>query len=234
MVTERAPFHLIRLARSTLPPIYPDGRPLVLGLVASALLGRRVWRPAGVLGAGAAAACAAFFRDPPRVPPERPGVVVAAADGLVSLVDRAAPPAEADLGPQPLPRISVFLSIFDVHVQRAPVSGTVRTAAYQPGRFISADRAEASSDNERNTIVIRSDVGRDVVVSQIAGLVARRIVCRARPGERMEIGRTYGMIRFGSRVDVYLPVGSEVQVRVGQRTIGGETILAELPASAPD
>jgi phosphatidylserine decarboxylase len=222
-------FHVIRLARSTLPPIYADGRPLVLALIASALVGRRLWRPAGTLGLGAATACALFFRDPPRVPPARADVVVAAADGLVNLVDEAPPPPEIGLGPQPLPRVSVFLSVFDVHVQRIPMSGTVRQVAYRQGAFLSADRPEASVANERNTLLLRNPAGQEVVVAQVAGLVARRIVCRAGVGDQVEIGKTYGMIRFGSRVDVYLPVGSAVQVRVGQRVIGGETVLAELP-----
>jgi phosphatidylserine decarboxylase len=139
------------------------------------------------------------------------------------------PPPEAGIAERPQPRVSVFLSVFDVHVQRAPVTGTVREVAYRPGRFLSADLDKASEDNERNTMLLTTPTGHDVVVVQIAGLVARRIVCDVAPGDGLRIGQTYGLIRFGSRVDVYLPPGSRVLVRPGQRTVGGETVLGELP-----
>jgi phosphatidylserine decarboxylase len=154
------------------------------------------------------------------------------------VVDEAVPPAEvgtavaaAEL--RPVPRVSVFLSVFDVHVQRAPVTGTVRAVAYRPGRFLSADLDKASDDNERNTVLLTTAAGHDVAVAQIAGLVARRIICDARPDQTLQIGQTYGLIRFGSRVDVYLPPGSTVLVRPGQRTVGGETVIAMLP-TVPD
>jgi phosphatidylserine decarboxylase len=228
--------HLVHLARDHVPPMHPAGRPFVLGLAGAALVGRRVWRPLGGAAALAAAATALFFREPKRVPPVLPGAVAAAADGTVCVLDEAVPPAE--IGAQlatadrPVPRVSVFLSIFDVHVQRAPVTGTVRAVAYRPGRFLSADLDKASENNERNTVLLTTAGGHDVAVVQIAGLVARRIVCDARPDQPLEIGQTYGLIRFGSRVDVYLPPGSTVLVRPGQRTIGGETVLGELPAPA--
>ena len=223
------PKHLAQLARSTVPPMHPAGRPFVLGLLAAALVGRRIWRPAGPIGALAAAACAAFFREPVRVPPARAGLVVAAADGLVSVVDEVAPPAELGLDETPRPRVSVFLSIFDVHVQRCPVGGTVEAVAYRPGAFLTADLDKASEDNERNSILLRTADGHEVAVVQIAGLVARRIVCQVQAGDPVEAGQTYGLIRFGSRVDVYLPAGSAVLVSPGQRTIGGETVLGTLP-----
>lgn len=223
--------HLVRLARDHVPPMHPAGRPFVLGLAGAALVGRRVWRPLGTAAALAAGACALFFREPQRVPPALPGVVAAAADGTVCVVDEAVPPVESGLAARPLPRVSVFLSIFDVHVQRAPVTGTVRGVAYRPGRFLSADLDKASDDNERNTVLLTTAAGHDVVVVQIAGLVARRIVCDARPGHMLDAGQTYGLIRFGSRVDVYLPHGSTVLLRPGQRTVGGETIIGELPAA---
>jgi phosphatidylserine decarboxylase len=155
--------------------------------------------------------------------------VVAPADGLVCLIDSAAPPAELSMGDEPLPRISIFLSILDAHVQRAPVSGEVIAVQHRPGRFGSADLPAASAENERTSIRIRTASGADVVAVQIAGLVARRIVCTAHIGDKLAIGDTYGLIRFGSRLDTYLPPGAEPLVKVGQRAIAGETVLAELP-----
>ena len=231
MANENFLGHLVQLARDHVPPMHPAGRPFVLGLAAAAVLGRRVWRPLGTVGAVGAAATALFFREPRRTPPLLAGSVVAAADGTVCVVDEAVPPAEIGVAERPLPRVSVFLSIFDVHVQRAPVAGTVRAIAYRPGKFLSADLDKASEDNERNTMLLTTAAGHDVVAVQIAGLVARRIVCDARPDQRLELGQTYGLIRFGSRVDVYLPHGSAVLVRPGQRTIGGETVLGQLPAA---
>ena len=173
---------------------------------------------------------AAFFRAPRRVPPVEPGLVVAPADGLVSLIEEAAPPPELGLDDTPRPRVSIFLSIFDVHVQRIPIDGSITHVAYRPGTFVSADLDKASDDNERNSVVIEPAVGGQVVVTQIAGLVARRIVCDATAGSAVAVGDTYGLIRYGSRVDTYLPPGTPITVRTGQRTIGGETVLATLPA----
>jgi phosphatidylserine decarboxylase len=225
--------HLAHLARDHVPPMHPAGRPFVLGLAAAALLGRRVWRPLGLTGAVAAGATALFFREPRRVPPDLPGAVAAAADGTVCLVDTAVPPPEIGIAERPRPRVSVFLSVFDVHVQRAPVTGTVRRVVYRPGKFMSADLDKASEDNERNVVLLTTATGHDVVVVQIAGLVARRIVCDVAPDHPVRMGQTYGLIRFGSRVDVYLPPGSTMLVRPGQRTIGGETVLGRLPADQP-
>jgi phosphatidylserine decarboxylase len=216
------------LVRSTVPPVHPAGRPFIAAGLTVALAGRRHrWlRLSGLL---AAAACAGFFRHPPRVPPARPGTVVAPADGLVCLIDSAAPPAELSMGDEPLPRVSIFLSILDAHVQRAPVSGDVIAVQHCAGRFGSADLPVASAENERTSIRIRTAGGAEVVAVQIAGLVARRIVCNAHIGDKLSIGDTYGLIRFGSRLDTYLPVGTEPLVRLGQRAIAGETVLAELP-----
>ena len=192
------------------------------------MAGRRYrWlRRAGLLTAGA---CAGFFRHPPRVPPTRPGVVVAPADGLICLIDSAAPPPELELGDAELPRVSIFLSLLDAHVQRAPVSGEVIAVQHRAGRFGSADLAAASDDNERISMRIRTDGGVEIVAVQIAGLLARRIVCDVHAGDKLSIGDTYGLIRFGSRLDTYLPAGTEVLVSVGQRAVAGETVLAELP-----
>ncbi|MBF6211224.1 phosphatidylserine decarboxylase [Nocardia puris] len=219
--------HVIDLVRSTIPPLHPAGLPFVAAPLAVAVLGgKRKWvRRTGLV---AAAACATFFRHPNRVPPNRAGVVVAPADGEIALVDTAVPPAELGLGEQPLPRVSIFLSVLDVHVQRIPFSGTVVDVRHQDGQFRSADLPEASAVNERTSLVLELADGRRLVVVQIAGLLARRIVCDAVVGDKVTIGDTYGLIRFGSRVDTYFPAGTELLVQPGQRTIGGETVLAEL------
>jgi phosphatidylserine decarboxylase len=156
-------------------------------------------------------------------------VVVSPADGLVCLIQDAVPPAELGLPDTPLPRVSIFLSVLDAHVQRAPIGGEVVAVAHRPGRFHSAELEAASEDNERNSVVIRTPEGVQVIAVQIAGLVARRIVCDARVGDKLAIGETYGLIRFGSRLDTYLPAGSKLLVSRGQRALAGETVLAELP-----
>jgi phosphatidylserine decarboxylase len=148
---------------------------------------------------------------------------------MICVIDSAAPPAELNMGDVPLPRVSIFLSLLDAHVQRAPVSGEVIAVQHRPGRFASADLPEASTDNERTSLRIRTDHGVEVVAVQIAGLLARRIVCDAQVGDKLSIGDTYGLIRFGSRLDTYLPAGAEPVVKVGQRAVAGETVLANLP-----
>jgi phosphatidylserine decarboxylase len=220
--------HLAKLVRETVPPMHPAGRPFVLGSAAATLLLRRLWRPAGLLGALATAFCAWFFREPERTTPSRRGLAVAPADGVVSEITTAVPPAELELGDRPLTRVSTFLSVFDVHVQRAPISGKVVRGAYRAGKFLSADLDKASEDNERNSLLLRADDGTEVVTVQIAGLVARRIVCHVEQGDQVAAGATYGLIRFGSRVDLYLPPSSRLLVEPGQRTLGGETAIAEL------
>ena len=230
------PQHILELVRSTVPPVHPAGRPFIsagLAIASAGILGQAVtgrnyrWlRRAGLLAAGA---CAGFFRHPRRVPPTRAGAIVAPADGMICVIDSAAPPAELNMGDVPLPRVSIFLSLLDAHVQRAPVSGEVIAVQYRPGRFASADLPEASTDNERNSVRIRTADGAQVVAVQIAGLLARRIVCDAKVGDRLSIGDTYGLIRFGSRLDTYLPPGAEPVVIVGQRAVAGETVLADLP-----
>lgn len=222
--------HIVELIRTTIPPIHPAGLPFIAGGVGLAGLGfKNRWiRGTGLALAGA---CAGFFRHPARIPPNRADVVVAAADGQICLVDRAVPPPELGLPAEPLPRISIFLSVFDVHVQRVPVAGEATAVIHRSGQFLSADRAEASVANERNSVQIRTRTGHDVVVVQIAGLIARRIICHAKVGDQLSIGDTYGLIRFGSRVDTYLPEGSKILVQPGQRAVGAETVLAELPSS---
>jgi phosphatidylserine decarboxylase len=208
--------------------MHAAGLPFVGASLALAALGRkRPWLRR--VGLASAAANAAFFRHPPRVPPTRPGLIVAPADGLVCLIEEALPPAELGLPATPLPRISIFLSIFDAHVQRAPISGEVISVVHRPGAFGSAELEAASEDNERNSVLIRTPGGAEVIAVQIAGLVARRIVCDAKVGDKLTIGDTYGLIRYGSRLDTYLPAGSNIVVCTGQRALAGETVLAELP-----
>ncbi|TSD99418.1 phosphatidylserine decarboxylase [Skermania sp. ID1734] len=220
--------HVVELVREHIPPLHRAGVPFVAAPLAVAVLGRRrKWiRRAALLAAGASAG---FFRHPNRVPPTRPNVVVAPADGQIALVDSAVPPPEIGLGDTPLPRVSIFLSVLDVHVQRSPVTATVRAVAYERGQFLSADLAEASAVNERNSMLLQTPTGHQLVVVQIAGLLARRIVCEATVGDRLPIGATYGLIRFGSRVDTYFPAGTTLLVERGQRAVGAETVLAELP-----
>ncbi|GAT15722.1 phosphatidylserine decarboxylase [Mycolicibacterium thermoresistibile] len=219
---------LVDLVRSTVPPMHPAGLPFVAGGLGLAAAGRRRrWlRTAGLTAAGA---CALFFRHPPRTPPSRPGVVVAPADGRITLIDRVTPPEELGMPAAPMTRISIFLSLFDVHVQRAPIGGEVVAVVHRPGEFGSADRGRASTDNERNSMWIRTPDGVDIAVVQIAGLLARRIVCDATAGDKLTVGQTYGLIRFGSRLDTYVPEGATVLVESDQRAVGGETVLAELP-----
>jgi phosphatidylserine decarboxylase len=208
--------------------MHPAGLPFVGASLALAAAGRN-HRWLRRIGLVSAAANAAFFRHPHRVSPTRPGVVVSPADGQVCLIENAVPPPELNRGSDPVPRISVFLSVFDAHVQRAPIGGEVMAAVHRPGLFGTADLPSASADNERNSVVIRSSDGVEIVVVQIAGLVARRIVCNVNVGDKVAMGDTYGLIRYGSRLDTYLPEGSNVLVSVGQRATAGETVLAELP-----
>jgi phosphatidylserine decarboxylase len=208
--------------------VHPAGLPFIAAGLAVAAVGRRNPWLRGV-GLAAAGANAGFFRHPQRTPPTGAGLVVAPADGQVCLLETVAPPAELGLGTEPVPRISIFLSLLDAHVQRTPVGGEVIAVDHRPGRFLSADLPEASEDNERNSVVIRTPDGHQVVVVQIAGLLARRIVCDVHPGDQVKIGDTYGLIRYGSRLDTYLPAGSEVVIELGQHTLAGETVMARLP-----
>ncbi|MFP5072721.1 phosphatidylserine decarboxylase [Pseudonocardia nantongensis] len=230
--TGTSPTHIARLVREAIPPMHPGGRPIVAG-VALAATGIRALSGRGALpGLLATAATAAFFRDPQRTPPARTGVVLAPCDGTVATVGEVEPPAELDLPRVPHPRVSVFLSVLDVHVQWTPVHGRVRAVEYRPGAFLSADLDKASEQNERNAITLDAADGYRVGVVQIAGLIARRIVCGISAGAEVAAGERFGLIRFGSRVDTYLPPGTVPLVRPGQRAVGAETVLGE-PATAP-
>ncbi|MHA6796824.1 phosphatidylserine decarboxylase [Pseudonocardia bannensis] len=221
--------HIAELVRAAVPPMHPGGRPIVAAVATGAGLIRALTGRGTLLGLAATAGVAAFFREPRRVPPTRPGIVLAPADGTVATVSEVLPPAELDLPREPAPRVSVFLSVLDVHVQRIPANGRVLAVEYRAGKFLSADLDKASEDNERSALLLETAGGARIGVMQIAGLLARRIVCEVGPGAEVAAGETYGLIRFGSRVDTYLPAGSRVLVAPGQRTIGGETVLAELP-----
>jgi phosphatidylserine decarboxylase len=218
---------VINSVRSQLAPIHPLGYPFIGGFALASLILFFLWTPLGWIGTLATAWCAYFFRDPVRVTPLREGIVVAPADGRVSRVVNALPPPELGLGGRPLPRISIFMSVFDCHVNRTPVSGRIERMVYRAGKFISADLDKASEDNERNAFVIAAARYRIGVV-QIAGLVARRIVPFVQEGQSVAAGDRIGMIRFGSRVDVYLPEGGRALVAEGQTAIAGETVLADL------
>lgn len=187
----------------------------------------------GWIGVALTLWCYYFFRDPPRVTPVREGLVVSPADGVVSMIEPAVPPAELEMDPYPMTRISVFMNVFDAHVNRWPVEGAVGKIAYRPGRFFNASLDKASTDNERNAMSLRLPDGRRMAVVQIAGLVARRICCDVTEGTQLATGQRFGMIRFGSRLDVYLPDGVAPLIAVGQSAIAGETVLADLKSQEP-
>ena len=175
-----------------------------------------------------------FFRDPLRGVPQEDGLLIAPADGLVQMVVDAVPPAEFGMGDQPLTRVSIFLSVFDVHINRSPCTATVEVVAYRPGKFLSANADKASDDNERMGIALRRADGRVIGCVQIAGWLARRIVCTIKPGQTVAVGERFGHIRFGSRTDLFLPPGARLLVATGQRMIGGETVMAELDPVTPE
>ena len=218
--------------RNVLVPINREGYPFLaiagaLTLLALWLLPVLFW-PLLIITAWVAY----FFRDPVRVTPIREGLVISPADGIVSQIANALPPPELGLATRPMLRVSVFMNVFDCHVNRSPVTGRIAKIAYKPGKFLSADLDKASEDNERNGFIIDTPGGRYGVV-QIAGLVARRIVCWSHEGEEVGAGQRLGMIRFGSRVDVYLPEGVRPLVNIGQKTVAGETLLADAQATQP-
>ena len=215
-------------------PVHGEGyKFLAVGAIVALLL-FWLWPPGAWVAVLALAYVAYFFRDPPRVTPLREGLIVAAADGRVSSIERVRPPRELGLGDEPRIRISIFLSVFDVHIQRAPVAGRIVRSVYTPGTFLNAALDKASEENERRALVISTPTGVDVGVVQIAGLIARRIVTFAQEGDSIGIGERFGLIRFGSRVDLYLPPEHGALVAVGQRAVGGETIMADLKSAEPE
>ena len=214
--------------RIVLSPPHPAGRPFIAGGAIAAVAGLLLSNWLVWIGVAFVVFCLYFFRDPERIPPDRPGAVIAPADGHIVSVMPAVPPAELDMGDAPRWRVAIFLSVLDVHVNRVPVDGTVTRIAYRHGKFLSANLDKASTDNERNALAIRLADGRQIAVVQIAGLIARRILCDVREGEAVRAGARFGIIRFGSRTDIYLPEGIRPLVAVGQTMIGGETVIAEL------
>ena len=224
---------MIDSIRSVLVPIHPEGHKFIAGFAFATLVLFLVWQPLGWVGVVLTLWCAYFFRDPERFTPVRPGLVISPADGVVQSVTSAVPPPELALGEAPLPRVCIFMNVFDVHVNRSPVAGTVETRAYTPGAFLNAALDKASVDNERMALAIRTVDGRRIGCVQIAGLVARRILCWVDPGRGLDAGERFGLIRFGSRVDVYLPEGVAPLVAVGQRAIAGETVIADLDGAEP-
>ncbi|MEP3347455.1 MAG: phosphatidylserine decarboxylase [Litoreibacter sp.] len=210
-------------------PMHPEGRKFVAIFAGIAVLLGLIWQPLFWLGLGATVWCYYFFRDPVRTVPQRGGLVLSPADGVVSLISEVAPPPELGLGDTPVYRVSVFMNVFNCHVNRSPMDGKVTQIAYHKGKFVNASLDKASEHNERNGLAIETEDGQHRIgVVQIAGLVARRIVCFVKVGDMLKAGERFGLIRFGSRLDVYLPEGINPAVSVGTTAVAGETILADL------
>ncbi|WP_367615033.1 phosphatidylserine decarboxylase [Rhodoplanes serenus] len=229
----RAPMSIVDSIRSQLVPIHSEGYPFVGAFALVSLVLFWLWSPLGWIGVVLTLWCAYFFRDPPRVTPLRDGILVSPADGRVSRIAPAKPPAELGLGEAPLLRVSIFMNVFNVHVNRSPTAGRIERIAYTPGLFLNAELDKASENNERNGFVIATPSGVRIGMVQIAGLIARRIVTFTREGATVGAGERVGMIRFGSRVDVYLPEGTRPLVAEGQTMLAGETVIADLKASDP-
>jgi phosphatidylserine decarboxylase len=225
---------LLETLRKSLVPVHREGWPFVAGFLAASVVLGWLWSPLFWIGLLLTAWCAYFFRDPQRVTPVAAELIVAPADGRVSAVRRAAPPSELGLGSAPRMRVSIFMNVFNCHVNRAPAAGGVVRVIHKPGKFLNAELDKASDDNERSGMVLDTPQG-ELVVVQIAGLVARRIVSWVQPGQHLVAGERFGLIRFGSRVDVYLPETARVAVAPGQTAIAGETIIARYDdAVAPE
>jgi phosphatidylserine decarboxylase len=223
---------LAESVRKVFVPIHKEGYPFIaIAAVASIGLGF-LWEPLFWIGLVVTLWVAYFFRDPPRTTPLRDGLVISPADGRVSMITTAVPPDDLDLPREPMTRVSIFMNVFNCHVNRAPVSGRIVQQVYSKGLFLNAELDKASEDNERNSLVIDAN-GTEIAVVQIAGLVARRIVSFVREGEEIEAGERFGLIRFGSRLDVYLPLSARPLVGFGQNAIAGETVLADLRSAEP-
>jgi phosphatidylserine decarboxylase len=220
--------NFVKLMKDFIPPIHKEGHVFIFIFAMVAIFLWAVWAPLGFVGLVATVWCVFFFRDPVRLVPSDGNYVVSPGDGYIQKIEQVAPPAELGLGDKKVTRISVFLNIFNVHVTRSPVAGEVTTLNYHPGKFLSANLEKASSENERQSVVITTPQGQNVVCVQIAGLIARRIVCYLEDKQSLKAGERYGIIRFGSRIDVYLPEGVNPLVAEGQTALGGETIFADL------
>ena len=211
-----------------IPPIHKEGYPFIVLCTLVTVLFSLISSAIGVIGTIITIWCVYFFRDPRRISPAGTNWVLSPADGIVTSIRLALPPKELELGGEERYCISIFLNIFDVHVNRVPAIGTIKALQYRPGKFLNANSDKASEDNERQCIVMTTEAGKDLVFVQIAGLIARRIVCDINEGQQVKAGERFGIIRFGSRMDVYLPEGVAPIVMIGQRMLGGETILADL------
>ncbi len=218
----------MKMHESFLKPMHPEGWRFVPVFGLATIFLFLIATPLGWVGVGLTIWCYYFFRDPKRVTPIGEGLVISPADGVVSLIEEAVPPEELGMGDEALTRVSVFMNVFNCHVNRTPIEGKVAAVAYRPGKFLNASLDKASEDNERNSVCVELADGRQIAIVQIAGLVARRILCFVRPGDWLVTGERFGLIRFGSRVDVYLPDGVCPQVCVGQSMIAGETVIADL------
>jgi phosphatidylserine decarboxylase len=216
-----------------LKPMHREGVKFVAAFAVMAALLFFLWEPLGWIGVGLTVWCYYFFRDPRRAVPQRDGLVVSPADGVVSLIEPAVPPAEQGLGDAALMRVSVFMNVFNCHVNRAPIAGEVAKLSYHKGQFLNASLDKASELNERSSMILSLADGRQVIVVQIAGLVARRILGFVRQGQHLRTGERFGLIRFGSRVDVYFPEGVTPLIAVGQSTLAGETVIADLNTREP-
>ncbi len=215
------------------PNINNDGWRFISIFAAATAVLAIIWLPLGLIGLVLTVWCYYFFRDPDRITPQIKNVVVAPADGIVQMITRVAGPEELGLNNKTFNRISIFMSVFNVHVNRAPASGKIIRKAYIKGKFFNATLDKASKDNERQLLAMRTECGKEIAFVQIAGLIARRIICYAKDGQQYQAGERFGHIRFGSRLDVYLPTDIEPQVCVGQTMVAGETILANLKSEAP-
>ena len=209
-------------------PMHREGIKFILIFSVTSLILFFIYIPLGWVGIGLIIWCYYFFRDPKRTIPVREGLLVSPADGVISLIEKAMPPPELDIEKEELTRISVFMNVFNCHVNRSPITGKVMEINYRPGKFFNASLDKASVDNERSSLVIQIPDGRQIIVVQIAGLVARRIVSFVKPKQTLRIGQRFGLIRFGSRVDIYLPIGVQPLVCIGQTMVSGETVIADL------
>ncbi len=214
--------------KSVLVPIHREGWPFVTLFGIVTLVLGLMWDPFWVVGGVLTAWCAYFFRNPDRVTPTRPGLVLSPADGVVQMIREVQPPPELEMSEATMTRISIFMNVFNVHVNRIPVDGTISKLDYRPGAFLNASLDKASEENERQSVRMETATGQDIAFVQIAGLVARRILCELEPGQAVNAGERFGMIRFGSRVDVYLPRKTKPLVAEGQSAVAGETVLADL------
>ena len=219
--------------KTILAPIHRAGWPFIVLFAGLTLLILIFSHTLGMVGLILTGWCVYFFRNPRRMTPLGEGLIISPGDGIVTKIEKAIPPKELQWTKKSLTRISIFLNVFDVHVNRIPCDGLISKIHYHPGKFFNASLDKASEFNERNSVLIQAPSGQEVLVVQIAGLIARRILCEINQGQNVKAGETFGIIRFGSRVDLYLPEGVTPQVIEGQRMIGGETIMADLMSHAP-